>query len=469
MPLGCCYITQNFNFVAGGSLNDIAISIARANDGALTVVGNFSRPAPGNPTRNRDCGVMRLLPEGAGYDKSFAAPNGFRTLALDLAGDNADDCDDVAVLADGSTWIAGVTRDTAVTGATGSGFVTRLLPNGKVDSNFFADGVFLLNNDLPQGVSVISSVADVQVDSAGRVLVAGNIRRGIAPNVSDRGVLLRFLSDGTLDSEFGTGGFVQLADFNPPTVLIYHLSQDSQGRVLVFDTTTSAFPGTPTVVIFRLLDSGAPDTSFGTGMTALGGGGRGFVQRCRFFGTVHLDSSDRILAACLASTTPPPAGQGQLIRLLPNGLVDLNFGSAGVTPVAFEYNAIGTPIGESDFPSQILTQPDGKILVTGTHYAAVAADWGTRDVGVQRLFSNCTPDLSFGQNRSASLFRFQGRNQRQETVSAAILEPNGRMIIVGSLSRAPVFGGSNEIDFLVMAVRTATPKLPEMMFADSFE
>ena len=415
---------------------------------------------------------MRLLPDGAEFDTSFAPPNGHRTLALDLGGDNLDFCNDVVVLADGSTWIAGSSRVSQTSSAVvNTGFVIRLSPNGDVDSNFFADGVFLLNEDLPPGVSLSSSVTDLYVDRSGRILVTGTISRAVAPDTSFRGVVLRFLADGTLDPDFAAGGYAELADFNPPKVSARRLAQDSQGRLLAFGSTASAFPSNTVAVVFRLLDSGVQDTSFGTDMTPLGGGGRGFVQRCYVFPTVHLDSSDRILADCLTPAPPAPAPfpQAQLIRLLPNGLTDLNFGSAVVTPIAFEYNTAGTVIGNSPNIAQILTQADNKVLVTGYHEAAVAADWGTFDIGVLRLLPNGNPDPSFGQNRGASLFRFPGRSQRQEFSHDAWLEPNGRMVIVGSLSRAPVSGGSNLTDFLVMAVRTANPSLPDAVFADEFE
>ena len=458
------YRTANFDFVPGGSSGDNATAVARSEDGRLTIVGGFRRVS----SDNFDCGVMRLLPD-AGFDTSFAAPDGFRTLALNLGGNNVDICYDLTVLADGSTWIAGFSR-TAPT--VNSGFVIRLLANGDVDSNFFSDGVFLFNDDLPAGVSLSSIAYDVAVDSQGRVLVAGAIVRGIAPAQSNRGIVLRFLADGSLDPDFAAGGFAELADFNPPQVNIFAVAEDSQGRLLAAGSTFSAFPNQGVAVVFRLLANGAQDTSFGTGMTALGGGGRGFVPGCTYFPRgLHLDASDRILALCQAASLPAPAPAPpvQLIRLLASGLPDLNFGSAGVAPIAFEYNAAGTAIGMTSELAQILTQADGKVLVTGTHRAAVPADWGAGDIGVLRLLPNGNPDPSFGQDRGASLFRFIGRLQRQENAAAALLEPGGRMVIVGSLARAPVAGSSNLTDFLVMAVRTANAPLPDPLFADNFE
>lgn len=49
------------------------------------------------------------------------------------------------------------------------------LSTGDVDSNLFSVSLFLLNSDLPPGVSVIFQVQHLQVNPAGRVLVGSGL------------------------------------------------------------------------------------------------------------------------------------------------------------------------------------------------------------------------------------------------------------------------------------------------------
>jgi uncharacterized delta-60 repeat protein len=113
----------------------------------------------------------------------------------------------------------------------------------------------------------------VAVDALGRIYVAG-----YSSNISIyvRGFVGRLAENGSLDTSFGTGGFVV---FEPTAgsgaeTLVTALALDSQGRIVVAGATSN---GTyMSAAAWRLLVTGAPDGTFGTGgqfsMTGTAGG-----------------------------------------------------------------------------------------------------------------------------------------------------------------------------------------------------
>ncbi len=80
--------------------------------------------------------------------------------------------------------------------------VVRYEPNGGLDTTFDEDG--MLTTDFGSPVGFQEAVRDVAVQADGKIVVAGNARS------SDSGdfAIARYNVNGTLDSDFGTGGRV---------------------------------------------------------------------------------------------------------------------------------------------------------------------------------------------------------------------------------------------------------------------
>jgi len=127
--------------------------------------------------------------------------------------------------------------------------LARYLSDGTPDSTFGDGGKKVLPPG-PGGVFVLEEITDIHVQSDGKILAASGVRGDTA--------IVRLLSNGELDSSFGSGGRI-LAPTNAPWSDPTALLLDSQGRMLL--------AGDDTFSVTRLLPTGAIDTSFGTNGT----------------------------------------------------------------------------------------------------------------------------------------------------------------------------------------------------------
>ena len=242
--------------------------------------------------------AARYNPDGS-LDPAFG--NG-GTLVVPLAG--FFEIQDATLQPDGKLVIAGtlpsspfLSRDFAL---------VRLLPNGALDTSFSGDGLATADfGGIETGNSVI-------VLGDGRLVLAGS--RGTAlPNTVTDFAITRYLPDGTVDTTFGTGGLALLDSGSPeyPGQVI----QLYDGNLLVAGTASNQ--GTPVdFLLARLLPNGSLDTSFGTAgflRTDFAGG----ADSCY---AVAIAAPDRILAAGNAGTSvsfPTDFGLARYIATTP--------------------------------------------------------------------------------------------------------------------------------------------------------
>jgi uncharacterized delta-60 repeat protein len=205
---------------------------------------------------------------------------------------------------------------------------------GTLDPKFGKGGIVFTTN-------TAANAGALQGD--GKILVAGSIS---TVQNSQQPVLLRYNSDGTLDSGFGAGGKVLIGGSNAGPAFAVAVQTD--GKIL------AAAPANLQLTVFRFNNNGTVDSTFGSnGSTA--------IEPAELFlgpatGGIALEPDGRILVA-----TGHNEGGGQRIvaRLLANGQLDSTFGSNGVAP---------TFGGDS-----VAVLPNGNILVgTGSVASAYA-------------------------------------------------------------------------------------------------
>lgn len=389
--------------------------------GRVIAIGSFSYPGT---SANGDCLVF--ISTLAGRDLDIQ-----QRLVLDRGGSNYELCTSLEVLPDGKLIAAGYAN---TAGDRNTGVVVRLNADGTRDATFFDNGVFEVNTqvswiDPAEATLLIDSLLDAQ----GRLLVVGRVQA----NGAARGILLRFLADGSLDTGFGVDGAVPLADFSTPLVQPTTLTVDAQGGILVAGTTQQA--GTPRHgVIFRVTEDGSLDLSYGASMNGPngnGGGGRGFVPRCDRVASIVVDGDGRTLMGCepdVSGATPGPILAVGVLRLGLDGLPDPAFGGDGlVEPLGFT-SSLGTLLG----PPRIALQADGKIVLAAS--LDVANQPGNEtDWYVTRLNADGSTDFGFGYQPGYSVLRvgdpyLTGSTESYwESVSNLVLDPRGRPVIVG--------------------------------------
>lgn len=236
-----------FDLAASGfdAVRDVALQA----DGKIVVAGIVAV----SPTAN-DCGVVRLLPDGA-LDTTFDG-DGSTVISFDLGGDLDDHCTTVGIAPDQKIYVGGAASwarpdyDFAL---------ARLDSDGSLDATFDGDGKATFAFDI--GPSLHDFANDLVVQPDGSVVLVGEVDGG--DSVTDFG-LLRVLADGSLDPVFG---FVTVPfDVNDGVVDVANgVTLDGMGRIVAVGTvesSTSTNPGSTSVGLVRLLADGTLDSSF---------------------------------------------------------------------------------------------------------------------------------------------------------------------------------------------------------------
>ena len=209
---------------------------------------------------------------------------------------------------------------------------------GTLDPKFGNGGIVFTAN-------TVANAGALQGD--GKILVAGSIS---TVENSEQPGLLRYNTNGTLDSGFGAGGKVLIGGNNAGPAFAVAVQTD--GKILV------AAPANLALTVFRFNNNGSVDSTFGSnGATAIQAVGLFLAPAS---GGIALEPDGRIL---VATAHNDGGGQRIVARLLPNGQLDSTFGSNGVAP---------TFGGDS-----VTVLPNGNILVgTGSVTSMYAPNGG---------------------------------------------------------------------------------------------
>jgi uncharacterized delta-60 repeat protein len=304
--------------------------------------------------------VVRYLPDG-NLDPSFSGDGmvigPFSSLGVSSgSGVAIDDADRIVVVGK-----AGVESTDPV--------VARFLPDGTPDTSFSGDGVAI--EQLPYFTLSLNSVA---IDSAGRIVAAGSTD-------SDAGdlLVLRYLSDGTLDSSFsGDGVFVFDGDEDSGFGVVA-LTLDSAGRIVI----APAMGPDPGVNVMRLLPDGQLDPSFSTDGRTSAVVGTGLSQ----VRGVMLDSTGRIVVAGTANWNAYPTEMFFALRYLDDGTLDTSFSGDGIATTAV------TSFGDRGFGLAI--DLVGNVVVVGEVRTDVP---GLHDFALLRYRSDGSLDESFSDD-----------------------------------------------------------------------
>lgn len=299
----------------------------------------------------------------------------------------------------------------------------RFNADGSPDTSFGTQG-----RVMGQFVSGIGTrIYDIALQSNGKILAFGE-NAGVGAD-RDQFIVARFNADGSLDDTFSDDGYLIIPNFT------FHGAVQDDGKVLVVSEDK----------LFRFLDDGTPDESFGIGgqvnnVLGEGGtlsvvlqlsdgkllvGGRRSNPNVFSFGLARLNTDGSpdtsfVDSGLVDTTVNSGAGVKDLlelpdgkivaagagigafvaVRYSANGAVDSTFGDAGQSIVAF---------GQTLDLSRAILAPDGKIYL--------AARFG---VAVARLNPDGTFDDSFG--------RVYGNGTH---FTGAELQSNGRLVITG--------------------------------------
>ncbi|BAY82706.1 hyalin repeat protein [Calothrix parasitica NIES-267] len=277
------------------------------------------------------------------YNSNGTVDNSFGDAGVvitDISG-STDEANGIAVQEDGKIIVAGYTRNSSTSNYYEFA-LTRHNVDGSLDSSFGNAGKVVTAIG-----TTFDKAYDVAIQSDGKIVVAGQVHDS---NGYDSG-LVRYNSDGTLDSSFGSDGKVRTSFKS--TNYSYHLAIQSDGKMIVGGTTAGEF------TFSRYNSDGTLDTSFGDAgkvYTEVGSANIGFTE-------MILQPDGKILAvgdARVYSFSSGPQYNDDdwiLVRYNSDGSLDKTFGDDGkiITPVS----------AENDYARGVALQADGKIVVVG--------------------------------------------------------------------------------------------------------
>lgn len=280
--------------------------------------------------------------------------------------------------------------------------VARLLADGSLDPSF--DG----NGRLSTAVNGDDEAVAVAIRRDGKMLVAGTCKQGASD--SDF-CIVRYESDGSLDTTFFSNGFRTIDLFGQNDVAVAVLSQ-TDNRVIVAGQCKETSSGNNRFCVTRLYASGAIDDTFGTnGKRAIDV----VANSVQTPGGAALQPDGKIVLAgsCALSGIRLPCA----VRLNADGSDDASFASNG--------RAILLNYTDDAYITNVSLQPDGKIVLAG---------YCNTNNGFRFCWERLNPDGYRDDSIGAST-PVTAIGTNADTSSAVVTTAAGKIALVGSCLR----------------------------------
>lgn len=379
-----------------GNASDFGNATALQPDGKIVVAG----ASMSTESLDFDFALARYLPNGT-LDPTF----GNHGLVTTAFGSEDDVINAIAIQPDGKIVVGG----SYFNGIGGDFGLARYDPTGALDETFGVNGLAIMDYWAHDAANAIAIQPDGKIVAAGR----------INDDVHNEFVVVRFHSNGSLDTSFNGDGFV-MVDFGDTfdnqwanTILI-----QPDGKVLVGGgiSVNDTIPWPGTVKFFwalaRLSPSGYLDQTFGvsgptfqlgTVYTPMNGTGPQ-EMRCS-----ALLADGRILCGGWVET------DFGLARYHANGTLDNTLSSDGILTTDVT--------GDADVGTALRIQADGKMILAG--HSDNGVDW---DLTVVRYNTNGSLDPSFSGDGKL-ITDISGNHE--DAGNGLVLQPDGRMVVAG--------------------------------------
>ncbi|GIV26826.1 MAG: hypothetical protein KatS3mg027_0640 [Bacteroidia bacterium] len=297
----------------------------------------------------------------------------------------------IAIQNDGKIVVAGE----SLNGSNMDFALVRYNTDGSLDNTFGNNGIVItdINNSW-------NSAYSIAIQNDGKILVTGDSDYGVA--------LMRYNTDGSLDTTFGTNGKVLTFVYGTSDVGRSVIIQNDNKILVAGDNEENFF-------IIRYNPDGTLDNSFGTGgkVPILAG----IVSQLN---SVVLQNDGKIVVAGWNYSVPYNGNDFVLFRLNTDGTLDNTFGSNGKIVTDFRTN--------HDDGRNVLIQNDGKIVAVGSsYYSYLTYNW---DFALARYNSNGSLDTTFGTSGKSVLII----SNNIDFCYSGILQSDGKILAVGTSS-----------------------------------
>lgn len=412
--LSALAVAQNAALGAGGieltaveNNSSSAYSILLQPDGGIVAGGRMFFTDPSSGLQYDDFAAVRYLTNGA-LDTSFNG-TGQQATAMNVDPSTGDSGGSVAygsyLQSDGRIVLAGVSAPAYLSDNVA---LVRYNSDGSLDTTFNGTGTVYTPVD--------SSSAAYAIEGQpwdGKLVVAGSANAG-GP---DRILVVRYNTDGSLDTTFGTGGIVRTS-INQYASVANALAIYPGSKLVVGGQTWNGTKYNMSLV--RYNSDGSLDTTFGSGgkVTTQVGTKNDVIEG------IAVQSDGKIVAVGHTDTvvnkkTGQTAHKIAVVRYTATGALDATFGSSGVKFI---------DLGGNDDAGGIAIQSDGKIVIGGYSNSLLTS---SGVAAVLRLNPSGSLDGTFGTSGVVK----QTVLQYASAVSLAI-QTDGKIVAGGNANNA---------------------------------
>lgn len=243
------------------------------------------------------------------------------------------------------------------------------------------------------GPGTNAGAATVLIQPDGKIIAAGSANV-VSPDYPQEFALVRYNTDGSLDTTFGSGGLVTTQFPQKGTTGNYtwinSLALQSNGEILAAGGYNgpkgSGKAGTgESFALARYNADGSLDTTFNkTGLVLTAFSGSGGMDTASAVVMEPVGTTTRAVAVGTTQATVTGPGSFALARYNANGSLDTSFGGTGKVTTSF---------GGSDRALAATALANGQILVVGSDYNATT---GAQAFAIARYNPNGSLDTTFG-------------------------------------------------------------------------
>jgi uncharacterized delta-60 repeat protein len=293
---------------------------------------------------------------------------------------------------------------------TNSQFVlVRYNSNGTLDTDFGVGGIITRDS---------VNIGSLVLQPDGKIIAAGFLLEGY----NRQFVLIRYNNDGTLDSDFGSNGIATTSIGAKD--LGYDVVLHSNGKIVLSGAShNTSGEYNSDFAIIRFNKDGVLDPTFGTdGIVIID------IDDIDEARSVKVQDDEKIVFAGWSYSSSGSPSSFKLIRLLPDGSFDTEFGNNGMVTTIISLGASS---------ESIEIQTDGKIVVAGSYPKS-----GGSDIALERHSANGDLDVTFGENGYV-ITPFSTTSK----ANSLVLQSDGRIVVGGEAGTT--VGGYNS-DFAVL-------------------
>jgi uncharacterized delta-60 repeat protein len=337
-----------------GSSDDYAVALGIQSDGKVVAAGHSSNGI------NFDFALVRYNTNGS-LDATFGSGG----IVTTFIGSGHDAANALAIQSDGKIVAAGYSYN----GSDYDFALVRYNTDGSLDTTFGSGG---------KVTTPVGSIEDVAsalgIQSDGRIVAAGYSYKSDGNNYDF--ALVRYNTDGSLDTTFGTNGIVS-TPIGSSNDYASSLGIQSDGRIVAAGYSYNGSNNDFALVRYNV--NGTLDTGFGSGgivITSIGSSNDAAHA-------LVIQSDGKIVAAGSSFNNNTSKYDFALVRYNSNGTLDTGFGASGI---------VTTSVGSGwDVANALGIQPDGKIVAAGSSGIDILPKFA-----VVRYNANGTLDTGFG-------------------------------------------------------------------------